>query len=125
MTAQLVNFQRTFQIWLYSASHTQLLLRSTKSKELPTRVDVLFKDVAALALPTLFDGLSISEATADEARNLNMPLGNKEIDGRKVLLVRGSNFLGYVVAGYLYWHEDEGDHFDESRFQESFLHLRV
>jgi hypothetical protein len=44
MSAQVADFQRKFQIWLYSVSHGQLLLRSNRSDEFRTRVDVLFKD---------------------------------------------------------------------------------
>jgi hypothetical protein len=84
-------------------------------------VDVLFKDVAAMQLPTIFDGLSVVEASADEARGLNIQLGSLPLHGRKVFVIRGSNFEGYVIAGAVFWHEDEGQHFDESHFQKSFL----
>src|SRR5262249_48013426 len=120
-----MNFQRRFQVWLYSVSHGQLLLRSTKSDEIPTRIDVLFNDVAALELPTLFDGLSITEAALDEAQSLNVQLGSWPIHRRKVFVLRGTNYLGYVIAGAVSWHEDEGSHYDESFFQKSFLNIRV
>jgi hypothetical protein len=107
-------------MWLYAVGHGQLLLRSNKSSELPTRIDVLFKDVAALELPTLFDGLSITETTAEEAQSLNVQLGSWSDHGRKVFLLSGTNFVGYVIAGAVFWHEDEGSHYDESFFQESF-----
>src|SRR5262245_15798235 len=113
-------FQRRFEMWLYAVGHGQLLLRSNRSDEVPTRIEVLFKNVAALELPTLFDGLSITEATSDEAQSLNIQLGSCPADRRKVFLLRGTNYLGYVVAGAVFWHEDQGNHYDESFFQKSF-----
>src|SRR6187402_1389007 len=117
MSTQLIDFGRPFQIWLYSVSHGQLLLRSNRSDVFTTRVDMLFKDVAAMHLPAMFDGLSLAEASADEARDLNIQLGTLPVGSRKVFVVRGSNFVGYVVAGAAFWHEDEGHYFDESNFQ--------
>ena len=45
MSVHVANFQRPFQVWLYSVSHGQLLLRSNRSDQLATRVDVLFTRV--------------------------------------------------------------------------------
>jgi hypothetical protein len=83
------------------------------------------RTIAAIALPTVFDGLSVAEASIDEARDLNIQLGSQRIDDRKVFIIRGSDFAGYVIAGVIFWHEDEGHHFDESYFQQSFLSART
>lgn len=125
MLLPMTSFQRRFQIWLYTVSHGQLLLRSNRSDQHATRVDVLFKDVAVVQLPMSFDGLVVMEASEGEARNLNVQLGAQQIHDRKVFVIQGSNFEGYVVAGAVFWHEDEGRHFDESYFQKSFVDLRV
>ena len=116
-----MNFQRRFQVWLYSVSHAQLLLRSNKSNEVPTRIDVLFKKVVSINLPTMFDGLSITEATSGEAQSLNAQVGSQSAHGLKVFLLRGTNFTGHVIAGAVFVHEDEGSHYDESFFQKSFM----
>lgn len=120
MPAQVIYFDRKFEMWLYAVSHGQLLLRSNRSNELTTRIDVLFKNVASISLPTVFEGLSLAEVTIDEARNLNIQVGSLSIGGRKIFMISGLNFIGYVAAGAVHWHEDEGHHFDESYFQESF-----
>jgi hypothetical protein len=112
---------RHFQLWIYSVSHSQLLLRSNRSSEEATRIDVLFKDVAAIELPTSFDGLSIAMASGDETSELRIQLGTRPILDQKTFIVRGRGFVGYVVASVLFWHQDEGHHFDESYFQKSFM----
>ena len=127
MSEAIISFQRKFQVWLYSVSHGQLLLRSNRTEDFSTpidvvfntRVDILFKDVAAMALPTLFDGLSVAETAKDEAHDLNIQLGAWPIQNRKTFAIWGANFSGYVVAGAVFWHEDEGYHFDKSYFEQS------
>jgi hypothetical protein len=125
MSGTILNFQRRFQIWLYTASHGQLLLRSNRSVDHDTRVDILFKDVAAINLSTVIEGVQIGEASEDEMRQCNIALDKEPTHAQKVFMVRSVNYLGYVVARAVFWHEDTGQHFDESYFQKSFLSLRV
>ena len=127
MSGAIISFQRNFQVWLYSVSHGQLLLRSNRTEDFSTpidvvfntRIDVLFKNVAAMALPTLFDGPSVAETATDEAPDLNIQLGAWPIQNRKVFAIWGANFSGYVVAGAVFWREDEGHHFNKSYFEGS------
>jgi hypothetical protein len=119
MSEPIVSFPRPFQVWLYSVSHGQLLLRSNRSESLTARVDVLFRDVAAIGLPTIFEGLSVVETSADQVRDLYIHLGSLPLQHRKVFVIRGTNFTGHVVAGAIFWHEDAGYHFDESYFENS------
>ena len=114
-----VNSTRRFQIWAYTVGHGQLLLRSVKGETFSTRIDVLFKNVAAIHLPTLFDGLAVAEATEMEKRELLVQVDSLRLEGRKVFVVRGSSFTGYVVAGVVAWHEDELEYYDPSHFSSS------
>ena len=84
--------------------HGQLLLRSTKSPARATQVDVLFKDVVAIQLPSSLMDLEVLER--DELE----PYQQKTVDrkGRRVFDVRGRGIEGYVVAGAVF--HDEGDH---------------
>ena len=117
MSTQIIKFERRFQIWKYTVGHTQLLLRSTKSPDFPTRIDVLFKGVEAFHMPTTFTGLSIAEASEEEFRTL-CSLRPSPCFGKstKVLKVQGSDFLGYVAASVVVCHEDEGEYDDPSFF---------
>lgn len=111
-------FNRRFQIWSYTVSHGTLLLRSTKAPGTPTRVDVLFKDVAAINLPTNVDGLTIERADDAAAREAASTLDEPELRGRTVFAVRGRGCRGHVVAGAVFHHEDEGEFFDPSALLE-------
>ncbi len=106
-----------FQMWKYTVGHRQLLLRSTKSDDAPTRIDVFFKGVSEFQLPTSLYGLSISEASAQEIESVNFC---SEPDSRernsKVFIVKSRKFSGYVVASLLLLHEDQGEYHDPSFF---------
>jgi hypothetical protein len=116
----LISFQRRFQMWMYVVGHKQLLLRSTKDVINPTRVDVLFANVGAIDLPTAFDGLTIAEAPPEETDRLRLEPGAKNrLVGRKMYLIAGSDFSGYVIAGSATWHEDELEYHEKSHFSTS------
>ena len=87
---------RKFQLWRYTVSHGQLLLRSTKDDDHPTRVDVLFKNVHAIDLPASMDGLHIHKVGPQSYR------------------LRGNDWEGQVQAGVLAVAEDEGSYLDPS-----------
>jgi hypothetical protein len=111
-----VTFSRRFQMWTYTVGHKTLLLRSPKATGLSTRVDILFKNVAAIQLPTTMEGLAISEATAEEAAEFNLQRTSTRLRTRKAFIVRGSNFAGYVIAGAVAWHEDECEYYEPSHY---------
>jgi hypothetical protein len=73
----------------------------------------------SLHLPTTFDGLTIAEASDAEAHKLS-PFGYFGYPGPiKLFIMRGSTFEGYVVAGVVVWHEDEGEYDDPSFFSKN------
>ena len=84
---------RRLQMWLYEVNHGQLVLRSVKGVAQTTRVDILFKNVHVVHLPTVMDGLSITRSD----------------DG---FVMAGSNWHGHVQAGACFVAEDEGEYFD-------------
>jgi hypothetical protein len=121
MSRERITFSRRFQLWRYSPTHSQLLVRSNNWNVFSTRIDVLFKNVAAVELAASLEDMSIIEASPDEAFELKSRLGRLIGLGQKLFLIRCSNFSGYVVAGAVFWHEDEGEVSDDSHFEESFF----
>jgi hypothetical protein len=117
MPVKLEKMDREFMVWAYVIGHGQLLLRSSKTSVLKTRIDVLFKDVAVLHLPKHLDGLTITEEKDEKA--FPAQLTSKMLRSRKVFVVRTSAFIGYVVAGAVFWHEDELEIEEPSYFGQS------
>ncbi len=119
ISTPLVSFERRFQVWGYRLDHSRMLLRSGKSHNEATRVDVLFEGVTRFKLPTFFQGLTISEMSWREAPSLGAQLGLRATAATKLFAIRGTNFSGYIAASAVAWHEDSGDHFSPSYFEAS------
>lgn len=102
---------RRFQIWTYTVSHRQLLLRSTRDDRHATRCDILFKNVARIDLPAMIDDLEIEAAAEGEIPASVLQLGADERWDRTVFRIRGRNCVGYVVAGVVACAEDEGEYY--------------
>jgi hypothetical protein len=104
---------RRFRVWEYSVGHRQLLLRSTKDGDHSTRVEIAFKDVRAIQIPTVVDELSIAVANAAAGADARARLGDDSTTGI-VYGLSGLAFQGYVIAGIAFGHEDDGDYWDPS-----------
>jgi hypothetical protein len=102
--------QRFFQLWQYTTSHNQLLLRSNKRDEYSTRIDILFKDVSVIVLQPFLEGLQVELCDSLELpRNFNFKVGPRNL--YKVVSVDTS---GYIAAASMAVHEDEGEYFTPS-----------
>jgi hypothetical protein len=111
----LLNSNRTFQLWSARAGHGLLLLRSNKSGADDTRIDVLFKPVAALKLRTSLNGLLVREAGLEERAAIEREVGSSgDVEG--AFVIESGDFTGYLVASVFASHEDHGDYNSPSYF---------
>lgn len=101
-------FVGRFQMWSYSPSHGRLLLRSTKSADRNTQVDVLFKNVAVISIPVVFDNLEIHRAPLESLTPLPS-FGVLSAVGRDFFQIVGRDVEGYVIAGLVLWDESDGE----------------
>lgn len=112
-------FSRQFQVWIYSASHRLLLLRSVRAEDRNSRIDVLFGFVEHMNLRTTIDQLELREADSVEVREF---VDVHEIGVperlRLTFLTRDKRF--FVVGGPPMWHEDSGRYDDPSYFETNF-----
>lgn len=60
-TKPILSSNLMFEVWHYTVSHRQLLIRSNKESMFPTRLEILFKDVAFMVLPLVMKGVTITE----------------------------------------------------------------
>jgi len=110
----LVKVSRIVQVWSYTVSHGQLLLRATKDRDHLTRVDVLFKGVGAMQLPSVMQSLTVKEAEPEEREEI---LGSTSVsmpEERRCFVLEGPGFRGWVIAGAVVSMEDEGEYFEPS-----------
>jgi hypothetical protein len=111
MTANLRSFNsdRKFFVFSYGLSHGPLLLRSGKTDQHQTRIEVLIKDVRALEIRSWFEGIEISQVDQNYLRDFaSNPIEMVEV-GLRVYALTGRGWKGFVVGGNLYLGEDDAD----------------
>jgi hypothetical protein len=103
---------RSFAVWAYTVSHSQLLLRAG-ADDGQARIDILFKPVEAMKVRTNYDGLTIRCATTDEHDQILVASGQTGARLR-VLILETAGEMDYVVTGAVGWKEDDGHDRDPS-----------
>ena len=102
MAELLYSSERKFQVWAYTVSHRQLLLRSVKSATDQTRINLLFKNVRALNLISTLQGIRIeaSDQASDKTR----------------YEIESLNFSGFVLASAFAHRTDDQEYGAPSPF---------
>jgi hypothetical protein len=112
---RIATWNRRFQIWQYSVSHSLLLLRSLQPEAFNTRIDVCFPAVSFMQLQDGYDSLTMDLASEEEKavflESRSVKIANPR--GKLYLLNDGD---GFVVSATCDWEEDEGDHHTPSAF---------
>jgi hypothetical protein len=106
---ELFRSDRSFAVWAYTVSHSQLLLRTRQQP----RVELLFKPVDAIKIRTDYDGLIIRCATVEEHEEILGSTGEVRAICR-VLILETGGLPDYVVTGAFGWKQDAGHFADPS-----------
>ncbi|WP_144122488.1 hypothetical protein [Catellatospora sichuanensis] len=112
--SELFQSERHFKVWAYSVSHCRLLLRATKEGGLPSRIDLYFSGVDRMLLRPHYQGIRVAVADPLEVEEYHRRFG--EIPPRYTLFTLEPDLAGFVVAGIMQSHEDEGGFQDPSFF---------
>lgn len=100
---------RKFSLISYDMSHGALLIRSGKTNEHHTRIDVLILDVRAMEIRSWFEGIEIKQVDLNYLTGFpSRPIDMMEI-GQKIYGLLGAGWQGFVVGANLCLHEDEAD----------------
>ena len=99
---------RFFQLWKYTVSQKCLLIWSTRTEEIATRIEILFRGVSRMELATTFLDLKIlAVLNADE----NLPSGHFLYE-----IQQNDQPVGKIVARDISIKENGGWHNDASEF---------
>ncbi len=101
---------RSFQLWAYSVSHAQLLIRSPRSKEDPKNIDVAFFGVGLIEVPSGFIGLTIEDASTKEAKAVRRRRLRDSSDVDHVYRLITDDEVFFVVAAHLRVSENSLDY---------------
>jgi hypothetical protein len=112
--APLLKIEGLVQLWSYAVGHKRLLLRSVRSASRATQVDILFKDVALIHIPSSLNDLEVSEVPRAEMPAWIDLEGATITDDMRFYRLRGRHCVAFVVAAVVVWDEREAAYGDQS-----------
>jgi hypothetical protein len=91
---------RVFQLWEYQVGHGKLLVRSPRSKERITNIDIICGAVEYFELPTFIPNLQIEEGSEEEIQRAKRLLGKRFHRTAKVhaFVISGERFIVVLCA---------------------------
>ena len=99
-------FERTFKLWDYYITRSQLLMRSHKTVAHPTNIDIIFGDVEYVELPTNLRGLAIVAPQPAEVWRAEQVM-NGPVPGERIFVIETKGRRYMVVASVMTISENE------------------
>ena len=108
-------FNGLFGLVLYYQHHGMLLLRSgDRDDGGPKRIDLLFRGVVWMSIPSWFSDFSVEQCLLDEVLEYIPPSHIAKAESRKVYRVDIDRTPHYVIAGSVAASNDNLSYFDPS-----------
>jgi hypothetical protein len=108
-------FNGQFGLVLYYQHHGVLLLRSgDRDDGGPARIDLLFRGVVWMSLPSWFHDFTIEQCLLDEVLDCIPPGHRPKAESRKVYRVDIDRTPHYIIAGSVFAASDNLSFFDPS-----------
>jgi hypothetical protein len=108
-------FNGLFGLALYHQYHGMLLLRSgDRDDGGPKRIDLLFRGVIWMSIPSWFSDFTLEQCLLDEVLDYLPPSHRGKAESRKVYRIDIDHTPHYVIAGSVAASRDDGSYFDPS-----------
>jgi hypothetical protein len=108
-------FSGQFGLVLYYQHHGLLLLRSgDRDDGGPRRIDLLFRGVVWMSIPTWFGDFTVEQCLLDEVLEYIPPSHRGKAESRKVYRVDIDRTPHYIIAGSVLASSDDASYFDPS-----------
>lgn len=109
--------RREFQLWSFSASHRQLILRSNPERiaRTSTRVEIYFGHVEFMSIRSTYHSILIRESGPEDAAHIANRIPTDLRPGSTYFLEVGTQ--SFVVSARPAWREAECDFDDPSLFE--------
>ncbi len=109
LTSLPARFNGQFGVTLFHQHHGVLLLRSADRDDGgPRRIELLFRGVVWMSLPSWFSDFTVEQALLDEVISFIPPSHRGKAESRKVFRVDIDRTPHYVIAGSVFTSRDEG-----------------
>src|SRR6185295_3956130 len=103
---------RDFQLWDYTVTHKQLLLRSPRGPNVADNIDIVFWSVRYLNLQTALRGLAIDLASTQDAASVEAIFGGAP--DVSVIRIDTSEKQFFIAAGGFRVLQNDRDIFDST-----------
>lgn len=103
---------RKFKFWFYQVSHSEAIIRSSKTdldRTYNTNIDIYLGDIYYIEMPCLLQGLQIKDATEENCIYLSQKLG-KDIPMKKIIVLVSGGKRYYIVASIIKFMENDLDY---------------
>jgi hypothetical protein len=108
-------FNGQFGLVLYYQQHGVLLLRSGDRDDGGSRrIDLLFRGVVWMSIPSWFSDFTVEQCLIDEVIDYLPPSHRGKAQSRKVYRVEIDCTPHYIIAGSVFESRDDGSYFDPS-----------
>lgn len=108
-------FNGQFGLVLYHQSHGVLLFRShDRDDGGPARIDLLFRGVVWMSIPSWFQDFTVEQCLIDEIIEYLPPSHRAKAESRKVFRVDIDRTPHYIIAGGVFSSSDDLSYFDPS-----------
>jgi hypothetical protein len=108
-------FNGLFGVALFHQHHCVLLLRSgDRDDGGPKRIELLFRGVVWMSLPSWFSDFTVERGLIDEVIDYIPPSHRGKAESRKVFRVDIDRTPHYVIAGGVFASSDDAAYFDSS-----------
>lgn len=119
----LLRSSRTFRIWDYFVSHSQLLVRSPKLNDDDFHIDIIFSGVEYVSLPALYGmepEIFLYEGDNSDFDRISSVF-SRQFDDTRIFLFDASNKEFVVVAQHIKIRETRLDYLASGLGREEFL----
>lgn len=93
--------ERVFQVWDYTVSHSQMVLRSPAGTDAPMNIDLIFTAVIYMRLPSVLSGLEFVESTQEEVAEVQAAIDSLEGVDETIWVLASGGARFIVAAGAL------------------------
>jgi len=94
------DFRNEYKFLDFSLSHSQLLLRSMRNNDRDYNIDILFKGVSIILLPTILRGIKISLFEISNTGGSIKKYGFETGDERKIFNIENVERKVYYINAY-------------------------
>lgn len=89
---------RTFRLWQFFVSHNQLLIRSPKSTQHCSNIDIVFWGVEYIEIPSFLKSVKLTENTTRDIEKAETLIG-KSVEASSVFIVESETGKYLIIAG--------------------------